>query len=458
MRSVVELISQDGFLKSMFESIPCGVLVIDKDRTVRAVNNALEKTFGASRSDAVPRRGGDVLQCIHVSTDPKGCGFSPACRDCRVRSIALHAISGKKIERQLAEFQSRRKGNTLRLRLLLSAAPFTHNGEQLAIVILEDITELSILRQRLKAEHSFAGIMGSDPVMQDLFQTIRDLSDVNIPVLIQGESGTGKELVASAIHNEGVRADKPFVPVNCAALPEGIIESELFGHIKGAFTGAIRDKKGRFELAHGGTLFLDEVADLPKSAQAKLLRVLQDGCFERVGAEKSISADVRIVSATNKDLKKEVEKGNFREDLYYRLKVVPIRLSPLRKKRGDIPLLANYFLKQAIGEGFRHAEISNAAMASMIEYSWPGNVRELQGAIRFALIKSREDLIQPDDLPMELRTPVDAPGPGPSKKLDVERVREALIRTGGNKTRAAGILGVGRATLYRFLVDFPDVS
>jgi sigma-54 dependent transcriptional regulator, acetoin dehydrogenase operon transcriptional activator AcoR len=458
MSSVMDLIGQNGFMKSMFEAFPCGVLIVDKDRVVRALNNALEKTFGAGPFDAASRRGGEVLKCVHASANPKGCGFSDACGDCSVRAIALDATSGKKTERRFSEFQSGSGGNARTLKLLLSAAPFTHNNERLAIVIIEDITELSDLRQRLKVEQGFAGIIGSDPAMHDLYDTIRELTDVKIPVLIEGESGTGKELVASAIHNEGIRANRPFVPVNCAALPEGIIESELFGHIKGAFTGALRDKKGRFELAHGGTLFLDEVGDLPKSAQAKLLRVLQNGCFERVGDEKSITTDVRIISATNKDLKKEVGKGNFREDLYYRLKVVPIKLPPLRKRKGDIPLLVNRFLNHAIDEGFRPAGMSGAAIAAMMDYQWPGNIRELQGAIRFALIKSRGNIIQPEDLPMELRPRLDACLPGPVKKLNPERVKDALKQSGGNRTSAAKLLGVGRATLYRFLESSPDVS
>lgn len=458
MKSVVELLSEDGFLKGMFESIPCGVLIVDKDRVVHAVNNAIEKTFGISRSEALYRRGGEVLQCIHAGEHPQGCGFSDACRDCSVRNIALNALSGSRIERRLAEFEYRNNGATRQLRLLLSAAPIAHNKGQMAIVLIEDITELSTLRRRLKTEQSFAGIIGSDPVMNDLFEMIRDIADINVPVLIQGESGTGKELVASAIHNEGVRSGKPFVPVNCAALPEGIIESELFGHVKGAFTGAIRDKKGRFELAHGGTLFLDEVGDLPKQVQAKLLRVLQDGRFEPVGGERLMASDVRLISATNRDLKREVEKGNFREDLYYRLKVIPIELPPLRKRRCDIPLLVDYFLKKAGDEGLHHAGISGAAMARMMDYGWPGNVRELQGAVRFAIIKARGNMIRETDLPMELRNRISSPSPGPAKKLDIEGVKAALIKSGGNKARAARILGVGRATLYRFIVDFPDVS
>ena len=192
---------------------------------------------------------------------------------------------------------------------MISAAPINFNDKRFAVILLEDITELNYLKKRLHAEQSFAGIIGNDVKMSDLFETIREVTDVNIPVLIQGESGTGKELVASAIHNEGSRSTKPFVPVNCAALPEGLLESELFGHVKGSFTGALRDKRGRFELAHGGTLFLDEIGDMSKVVQAKLLRVLQEGTFERVGDEKRISVDVRIVSATNRDLKLDVEKG-----------------------------------------------------------------------------------------------------------------------------------------------------
>jgi len=458
MKSVAELISQEGFLKSIFDSIPCGVVIMDKDRGVRAVNNAIEKTFGVSRADAVRQRGGEVLQCIHASEAPGGCGFSSSCRNCRIRSIALDAISGKRIERQLAEFRNNAGGSLRQLRLLLSAAPFNHNNEHLAIVIMEDITELSILRKRLKTEQSFSGIIGADPVMKGLFELIRDISDVNVPVLIEGESGTGKELFASAIHNEGTRADKPFVPVNCAALPEGIIESELFGHVRGAFTGAIKDKKGRFELAHGGTLFLDEVGDLPRQVQARLLRVLQDGRFEQVGGERLLTADVRIISATNKDLKKEVDRGIFREDLYYRLKVMPIYIPPLRKRRGDIPLLAGHFLKKAVDEDLCSEGISGPAMSLLMDYGWPGNVRELQSAVRFAVIKSRGEMIRPEDLPVEIRNRRETPVPGPAKKLDMERVNAALRESGGNRSRASKALGVGRATLYRFLVDFPDVS
>jgi PAS domain S-box-containing protein len=321
---------------------------------------------------------------------------------------------------------------------------------------VQDITE------RMRTKNSFAGIIGRDPQMQEVFKNIRELTGIKMPVLVSGESGTGKELVARALHSQGPRATKPFVPVNCGALPENLLESELFGHVRGAFTGAIRDKKGRFELAHGGTLFLDEIADMPKSLQVKLLRVLQEGQFERVGGEKTLSADVRLISATNRRLEREVEKGEFREDLYYRIKVVPIALPPLRERRADIPLLIDHFLEQAALEGQRPGGISRDAVAVMAEYDWPGNVRELQSAIHFALIKSQGQRIQRSHLPEEIRkttgsTPIletaDPEQNRARRKLDAQSVSQALEQAHGNKVKAAKLLGVGRATLYRFLAS-----
>jgi len=331
---------------------------------------------------------------------------------------------------------------------------YDKNGKPLrSLGTVQDITK------QKREEYSFAGIVGRDVKMKELFETIREVTDVNIPILIQGESGTGKELVARAIHNEGTRANKPFVPVNCGALPEGLLESELFGHVKGAFTGALKDRKGRFEMAHGGTLFLDEVADLSKFMQSKLLRILQEGTFERVGSEKTISVDVRIISAANRDLKREMENGNFRDDLYYRIGVVPIYLPPLKERKNDIPLLANRFLEKISYKGQTTKGISKEALSVMIDYSWPGNVRELQSAIHYALIKSKGNIIEPGHLPLELtEQKLIRPLRGPARRLDSERVKDALTRSGGNKAKAARFLGVGRATLYRFLKDFPDIS
>jgi transcriptional regulator with PAS, ATPase and Fis domain len=295
--------------------------------------------------------------------------------------------------------------------------------------------------------------------MLQIYSQIRELARNSYPVLITGETGTGKELVASAIHNESRRNAGPFVPINCAALPETILESELFGHVKGAFTGAVRDKKGRFELAHGGTIFLDEIADLPKFIQAKLLRVLQEGSFMRVGGEETCFIDVRLISATNRDIRQELKTGNFRDDLYYRINSVPIHIPPLRERKSDIPLLVDHFLSKAAEEGQNVRDISNEALDIMMDYYWPGNIRELQSAIRFAAVKSKGRIIQPEHLSIDVKEwQGNRVFRGPSRKLNHESAREAIAKTGGNKTRAAKLLGVGRATLYRFLADTPDVS
>jgi DNA-binding NtrC family response regulator len=325
------------------------------------------------------------------------------------------------------------------------------------LAAFRDLTEIISLQLRLGELTSFSGIVGRDRKMIEVYEQIRNLAASDYPVHITGETGTGKELVAAAIHNESPRAGRPFVPVNCGALPEGLLESELFGHVKGAFSGAIRDKKGRFELADGGTLFLDEVSELPRHMQVKLLRVLQSGTFERVGGEKTIRVDVRIVSATNRNLKREMERGNFREDLFYRLSVVPILLPSLRERKNDIPLLVSHFLKQAAERQQRAAVVSEDALSLMMDYGWPGNVRELQNAIYFALVKSQGRKIESDHLPLEIRqTGCAVVKPGPVPRLTPEVVAAAIEKAGGNKSRAAKYLGVGRATLYRFLEKPPD--
>ena len=459
MEAITQLLDNKSFLKTLFNAIPCAMLILDGDRRIHAANNFFLKGYGGSEDQALMKRVGNVIQCVNALKTHKGCGFSEECSSCAIRNTALKAVAGQRIERKRAKMEFSLDGRSQDLSLLISAAPFEHDGNHLAIVMFEDVTELNHLRKRLKAEQSFRGIVGQDPRMEELFETIRDVADVDVPVLIQGESGTGKELVAAAIHNEGPRAGRLFVPVNCAALPEGLLESELFGHVKGAFTGAIRDKKGRFELADGGTLFLDEIGDLPKTVQVKLLRVLQEGIFERVGGEKSLSVDVRIISATNRDLAREVAQGHFRKDLYYRIRVVPITIPALKERRDDIPLLVKHFLQKESSEGSQVRGISPEALALMVEYSWPGNVRELQSALRFALLKARGEVIRVEHLPAELidwresRAPSD-----PRRKLDRESVLGALVQSGGNKAKAARMLGVGRATLYRFFSEHPDIK
>ena len=346
---------------------------------------------------------------------------------------------------------------------LLHKDLFDRNDERGSLVgviaSFRDVTDRIGLQIQLGKLKGFGEIIGQDPKMLQIYGQIRDLATNNYPVFISGQTGTGKELVAKAIHTESRRGGGPFVPVNCGALPEGLLERELFGHVKGAFTGAIRDKKGRFELAHKGTLFLDEVADLPKSVQSKLLRVLQEGTFERVGGEKTISVDVRLISATNRNFKAEMKNGNFREDLYYRINVVPIHLPPLKERRSDIPLLLENFLVKAKEEGQDTPGLSKEALDIMKDYLWPGNVRELHGYLRFALVRAKGGLIQVVHLPSELKELAkNRISRGPSRKLDKEIVRTAMTQSGGNKAKAARSLAVGRATLYKFLADFPDLS
>ncbi|HUV76752.1 MAG TPA: sigma-54 dependent transcriptional regulator, partial [Desulfobacterales bacterium] len=247
------------------------------------------------------------------------------------------------------------------------------------VVSFRNISDSSNRKREADQPAGFLKIIGRDRKMIEVFQQITDVAEYDYPVHIYGETGTGKELVAEAIHKTSSRKNGPFVPINCGALPESIIESELFGHVKGSFSGAVRDRKGRFELADGGTLFLDEVSELSKHMQVKLLRILQDGKFEKVGGEKTVSVNVRVISATNKDLKKEMKNNRFRDDLFYRINVVPIHLPPLRERKSDIPLLVDHFFKQdTIKYNRTPVTVSDNAMLLLTEYKWPGNVRELQ--------------------------------------------------------------------------------
>jgi sigma-54 dependent transcriptional regulator, acetoin dehydrogenase operon transcriptional activator AcoR len=437
------LLSQKENLERILENLSEGIIAHDRERRILFFNRSAVQITGFSREDVLGR---DCHEVFGGAFCGGRCSFQDGCPESLEHlSYPLNIFT--------------KEGAPRRIEMELTGMK-DHSGQFAGVVAaFRDVTDLLGLRMQVGDLEGFAGIIGRDPKMLRIYRQIRDLAINDYPVHITGETGTGKELVANAIHNEGRRGGKPFVPVNCGALPEGILESELFGHVKGAFTGAIRDKKGRFELAHGGTLFLDEVADLPRPVQARLLRVLQEGTFERVGDEKTVSVNVRVISATNKDLRQEVARGNFREDLYYRVNVVPVVLPPLRERKGDIPLLVEYVLKRACEEGQETPGVSSDALSLLKIYPWPGNIRELQSALRFSLVQARGKVIQPDHLPEELRQCAGNPLPQfTGTKLDPETVRNALMQTGGNKKRAATLLGVGRATLYRFLGAHPNVS
>jgi len=313
------------------------------------------------------------------------------------------------------------------------------------------------LVEDLENSKRFETIISTSAVMSRVFDTISRVAPTKASVLITGESGVGKELVADAVHGLSPRKDGPLVKVHCAALAASLLESELFGHEKGAFTGATARKRGRFEMANEGTLFLDEIGEIDQNIQIKLLRVLQDRKFERVGGEETIETDVRIVTATNKDLKSEIEKGNFREDLYFRLNVVNIHVPSLRERKDDLPLLITSFLKEFAEENSKNIEgINDRARSALYAYDWPGNVRELRNCMESAVVMARGNLITEDDLPPGLRARSDEGWiriPLGTSMEEAEKiiVRETVSSQKGNKTKAAVILGIGRKTLHRKL-------
>jgi PAS domain S-box-containing protein len=442
--SLENLMCHQDNLEAVLDNLKEGIIAHDMSRRIFFFNKEAERISGYSRQEILGRDCHEAFGSPFCGEHCAFCVDEPELADTSDYTINITTKTG----------EARRLEATI--------TSMKNGGGQLTGVLssFRDVTDLFSLKMKVGELTSFGNIIGQDSKMLDIFQQIRDVSGYDYTVHISGETGTGKELVANAIHNESPRAGAPFVPINCGALPEGLIESELFGHVKGAFSGAVRDKKGRFELADGGSVFLDEVAELSINMQVKLLRFLQEGQFERVGGERTASVNVRVISATNKTLKEVVKAGRFRDDLYYRLNVIPIHLPPLRERKIDIPLLVERFLREAAERYDRQPlRVSRKAMSLILDYRWPGNVRELQNAIQFAFVKCGGRSIAAEDLPMELRESENTcVRRGPSRKLDADSVRAALVKTGGNKARAAKLLGVGRATLYRFLGDHPDLN
>jgi two-component system response regulator HydG len=322
------------------------------------------------------------------------------------------------------------------------------------------------LQKQLNERFGFEGVIGNSPKMHAVVARLRQIAPTSATVLITGESGTGKELVAKALHNNSPRRYKPFVPLNCAALSENILESELFGHVKGAFTGADRERKGWFEHANGGTLFLDEVGDIPLSTQVKLLRALESGEIVRVGTNEAIKVNVRLISATNRELTEAVSSGTFRQDLFHRLKVVSVKLPPLRERKEDIPLLIDYFLKELTTSHGKHVSgMSTAARRALTAYAWPGNVRELRNTVESMVVIDHDGTLDLDDLTDDVQAAAasgsDA-GSGSASNLvghsleEIEKyfIAETLKQTNGNREEAAKLLGIGERTLYRKIKEY----
>jgi len=343
------------------------------------------------------------------------------------------------------------------------------NIEELKILIQKGLEHYHLreeniaLKERLGDRFDFSKIIGKSQKMKELFNTLTLVAPTDATVLILGESGTGKELVANALHHNSPRANLPFIKVACGALPETLLESELFGHEKGAFTGAIARREGRFQLAHRGTIFLDEVAEMSLATQTKLLRVLQEREFEPLGSTRTLKVDVRVIAATNKNLEREVKEGHFREELFYRLNVVPILLPPLRDRKEDIPALAAHFFKIYRTKNQKALkDISGKAIDLLIRYDWPGNIRELENCIERAVIMARGEIIVPTDLPLHIQAlsnGKEVPGYALPSGISIQDVEKALILktledTGGNRTRAAEILGINRRTLQNKLKEY----
>ncbi len=439
----------------VLENLKLGIIAHTPDRIVTFFNKEAERITGYLKEEVIGK------DCHLVFKTPF-CG-----QRCSFCEGTPYFPSGTK---EYPMTTTAKDGTNLNIEMTISPILDSDNEFKGVVASFRDLTDSFNLSIKAENISSFAGIIGKDKAMQDIFKQIQDVSLYNYPVHVSGDTGSGKERVACAIHDISSFGNGAFVPVNCGAIPEGIVESELFGHVKGAFSGAIKERKGRFEIANKGTLFLDEVVELPLKTQVKLLRFLQEGSFEKVGGEKKVSVDVRIISATNKNLKKEVKAGNFREDLFYRLNVIPIHLPPLKDRKSDIPLLASHFLKETEDQSpYPVPELAGKTIDAMLDYHWPGNVRELKNVIQFAVVRSRGKKIMPIHLPLEIiqdqnvvtgvaKRPLEQPIIPIKGRLDFKSVKNAIKKSGGNKAETARLLGVGRATLYRFLASNKEIK
>ncbi len=432
------LAHEKQYFDAVLDSMSDGVLVCDEAMRVTKFNAAAEQITGWSRSDAV---GAPCPEIFHGYLCGHGC----------IVEQAAAGIDGVRDQ----EVMIKGRDGQGRLIVLNTSTVRAPDGSSLGVVaVFRDITELARLRNEVRGRAGFPKLVGRSPAMRALHEQIEDVAASEATVLLLGETGVGKELVAEAIHATGRRASGPLVKVNCSALSEGLLESELFGHVRGAFTGAVRDKVGRFELAGGGTILLDEIGELSPNLQVKLLRVLQEKEIERVGEARVIPIDCRVIAATNRDLRALVARGRFREDLFYRLSVIPIHVPPLRERRADIPLLAQHFLgRLAEQEGKAIEGFSAAALDCLLDHRWPGNVREIENAVAFAVIKCRSKHVGAEHLPPEIRSSQRTPRRTGTIPLTRAMIEAALQKTGGNRLRAARALGVGRATFYRKLAE-----
>ncbi|MBI4768004.1 MAG: sigma 54-interacting transcriptional regulator [Deltaproteobacteria bacterium] len=444
------------FWKKVVNTMGEGLMVVGPDGTVVMVNEAFERLTGYSSKEIVGRPC-TVIDCdaCDLTLQSSGEAWCRLFKDGKVLKRHCHIRS--------------KKGGYVPALKNASVLKDDQGVPWGAVEILTDLSEferldkkVELLSRQLEEDVGFQGILGKSAPMQKLYDVIQKAAQSEAPVIIYGESGTGKEMVARAIHQLGRRKKEPFVQFNCAALNEALLESELIGHIKGAFTGAYRHRQGRFEAANGGDIFLDEIGDIPLSIQVKLLRVLEIKQFEHVGDHRPITVDVRIITATNKNLEELVAQKKFRDDLFFRINVFPIHLPPLRERSEDIPLLVNTFIRRLRARTAKKISgLTPAAMERFMEYHWPGNVRELKSAMEFAFVIAEKGLIDLDQLPPNIVEPKPPVG-GPNRFLEEipisvsrpgvngekEALIEALCRCSGNQTQAARILGINRVTVW----------
>jgi PAS domain S-box-containing protein len=439
------------YWKAVVNTITDGLMVVDPEGEIVTVNTAMEQITGYSRDELVGQR------CSILNCD--------VCSRVRARGREKYCELFKKGAVERSKCLLRKKDNetlpVLKDGVLLKDSNGAVVGGVCTFTDLSQVTEkeelISRLRRELSNKDGFYGILGKSPGMQQVFDLISSAANSEAPVVIYGETGTGKELVAAAIHRLGSRRKGPFIKVNCAALNESLLESELFGHVKGSFTGADHTRVGRFEAAHGGDIFLDEIGDLPLSTQVKLLRVLQEKEIEKVGDHRPIAIDVRIIAATNKNLEKLMSQGRFRDDLYYRIGVIPIYLPPLRDRREDIPLFIDAFMNRIILRTGKHITGMNREVFELfINYDWPGNVRELINVIEYAFVLCPQGEIMPHHLPGRLFQKTDSATRDKDRGMlnaigERQRLLAALDQAGGKKGEAARILGISRVTLWKRL-------
>ncbi|MGA2519010.1 MAG: sigma 54-interacting transcriptional regulator [Thermodesulfobacteriota bacterium] len=434
-----ELANHRSRLEALFRSVKDAIITVDPELRVMEANKSTENICGM---DIREIQGQVFPQCLNQCS--KSC--------CEVlRQTLEKKITIKEYWIECGHQQRHQQTVSVTSSPLLGP----EGNFMGAVLVIRDITLLRDLERELRERHQFQNVIGRSKRMQDVYALLEDLANLETTVLVTGESGTGKDLVARALHCSGHRAFKPFVTVNCSALTESLLESELFGHVKGAFTGAIKDKQGRFQAANGGTLLLDEIGDISPLIQLKLLRVLQEKEFERVGESTPQKVDVRVIACTNKDLKEKVRRGEFREDLYYRLKVVEVALPPLRDRLEDLPLLIDHFRRFFNARFKKNIEgISNEVLSRFMDYSWPGNVRELEHVMEHAYVLCHGGVIVLEHLPLEIRDYDRAekivipkiPVKGPRQD---QEILNALNKTGWNKAKAARQLGISRRTIYR---------